>query len=373
VPLSAASSAARFGPGAFRLFLAGMVVLHHAHLIALGTWAVFVFFTLSGYWVTGMWHQTYRRCRAPYATFIASRYWRLLPVYVVCYALTLLLLWTLDAPEWPALVSDHLARPEWIARLLLIASSSYQEVPLPPAWSLDVEMQFYLVLPVLAAVVGWAAARAPLVRSAALATLVVVGVGAYFTAPVGNYVLFFLAGIMIWQCNWHASRPLAAASALGVVAAVVALWWIPATHDVISGTATIPIDRRINVANDMMCAALAMAALPFAAYNVRMPVTGALDRDLGNLAYAVYLFHYLPKFVVDLTLVPRGWPWASVLAVDLVLVVIGSVTLYWFLDRPLDNWRKQWVRSRQVHAAGARTVRGQDTVAASATASGSGT
>jgi peptidoglycan/LPS O-acetylase OafA/YrhL len=365
---STATTAARFGPGAFRLFLAAMVVLHHANLIALGSWAVFVFFVLSGYWVTGMWERTYRRCRFPYPTFIASRYWRLLPLFAVCYALTFLVLWASGSPDWPPLVANHLRSPEWFARLLLIASSSRQEVPLPPAWSLDIEMQFYLVLPLLALVVGWPAARAGWVRAAGLATLLSAGVYAYFKAPIGNYAFFFLAGMTIAQCRWSPSRRLAAFSASACAAAVVALWIAPATHDIISGTATIPTDRAINIANDMMCAALAALVIPFAARNVHVLTVGALDRHLGNLAYAVYLFHYLPKFVIDLHVAPLGWPRALVLALDFAVVAAGSVALYWWIDRPLDDRRRQWVKSRRMTADGRQTIPEKDAFAAGATA-----
>ncbi len=39
------------GPGYFRLFLAALVFLHHSSRLHLGTFAVYIFFILSGYWI----------------------------------------------------------------------------------------------------------------------------------------------------------------------------------------------------------------------------------------------------------------------------------------------------------------------------------
>ena len=68
------------GPGAFRLFLAFVVVLHHSTPVRLGAWAVGLFFCLSGYWIAAMWGVKYSRLDHPYTEFLVSRWWRLAPV-----------------------------------------------------------------------------------------------------------------------------------------------------------------------------------------------------------------------------------------------------------------------------------------------------
>ena len=65
------------GPGMFRLLLSLLVVLHHSLPLRLGTWAVYVFFILSGFWICRMWRQRYAETQSPYLTFLVSRWWRL--------------------------------------------------------------------------------------------------------------------------------------------------------------------------------------------------------------------------------------------------------------------------------------------------------
>ncbi len=69
------------GPGLFRLLLAEVVFIHHLSRFACGTAAVYVFFSLSGYWIYQMYTRRYSKARFPYLTYLISRAWRLLPTF----------------------------------------------------------------------------------------------------------------------------------------------------------------------------------------------------------------------------------------------------------------------------------------------------
>jgi peptidoglycan/LPS O-acetylase OafA/YrhL len=72
----------KLGPGAFRLILALAVVLHHCtRFFPFGTVAVYVFFILSGYWVTRMWEERYSTSQNAYSLFVLSRSLRIFPLY----------------------------------------------------------------------------------------------------------------------------------------------------------------------------------------------------------------------------------------------------------------------------------------------------
>jgi peptidoglycan/LPS O-acetylase OafA/YrhL len=63
------------GPGAFRLLLALAVLVHHSvGFIACGAPAVYLFFVLSGYWVTLLWDRKYSGLAHPYLVFWSSRW-----------------------------------------------------------------------------------------------------------------------------------------------------------------------------------------------------------------------------------------------------------------------------------------------------------
>src|ERR1017187_6680647 len=68
-------------PGAYRLFLALMVLVSHSSRFDLGPWAVFSFFVLSGYWIYRMWDEKYSRIEGGVIAFYKSRFWRLFPVF----------------------------------------------------------------------------------------------------------------------------------------------------------------------------------------------------------------------------------------------------------------------------------------------------
>src|SRR5580704_4283010 len=71
-------------PGAFRFFLATVVLVFHYSSFGVGHAPVYLFFSLSGYWVYVMWQNKYEATRDPYVTFVISRIWRLGPVFLPC-------------------------------------------------------------------------------------------------------------------------------------------------------------------------------------------------------------------------------------------------------------------------------------------------
>src|SRR5215469_4872256 len=131
------------GPGVFRLSLALLVFLNHTSRVDLGFSAVLIFFLLSGYWIFSMWTTRYSKARQPYATFFVSRMWRLLPAFLLCSAIA----WSL------AILNDEVPPlGNWLYQLvpnLIIIGYGLDWQPNVPAWSLDIEVQFYLIAPLL--------------------------------------------------------------------------------------------------------------------------------------------------------------------------------------------------------------------------------
>lgn len=130
-------------PGAFRLILASAVVIHHSLPLRVGYPVMYIFFILSGYWITKMWQSRYVKTRNSYLTFLVSRWRRIAPAFFLCVVLGVCS---------GALVHDKdvlslITNPAWWLRQIPIAASTGPIKPLPPSWSLDVEMQFYLLAP----------------------------------------------------------------------------------------------------------------------------------------------------------------------------------------------------------------------------------
>jgi peptidoglycan/LPS O-acetylase OafA/YrhL len=195
----------KMGPGFFRLFLSFVVVFHHSFPLRLGAWGVYVFFILSGFWICRMWRQRYAWTHHPLLTFIISRWWRLAPVFLTCTVLSVASGFFLS----DAGALQRASHPIWWVRQLLIAGSNQVGTNLPPTWSLDVEMQFYLVAPFLIALFEG-------IRPVFRWTIIAAASGwlILFTLRGGTiqysnltlFVGFFLIGVTIEMCKWKPSR-----------------------------------------------------------------------------------------------------------------------------------------------------------------------
>jgi peptidoglycan/LPS O-acetylase OafA/YrhL len=68
-----------------------------------------------------------------------------------------------------------------------------------------------------------------------------------------------------------------------------------------------------------------------------------LDRTLGNLAYPVYLFHWVPVVMVGHINHFKNLTFQPVL--EVLFAAIGSTLIYVVIDRPLDRRRRKFVES----------------------------
>lgn len=327
-------------PGRFRLGLATIVVVTHFSRLELGAAAVYLFFVLSGFWVYRMYAGKYRRAPHPGRLFVASRAWRLLPAFLLFNALAFL---------FHVALHDAASRQSWldvIPNVAIIGYASLPSAPLNPAWSLDMELQFYLAFPLLFLLLDALAKRAVLV----LAVTLGLG-GLYIAAFIDSdngpatmlpYAGLFLLGVLAARLGWRPSRRLEIGSltvlgfgALGVIGAP------PLRGFVIHG-----LSADAFAWNPAVNFALALAAGPLALASVHARSTPR-DRLVGDMSYIVYCSHWLAVIAAQAFLSGAG-------RLDKGLAVAGLVALtylssYFVLtgfDRPIGRWREAWVARR---------------------------
>ena len=337
-----------FSPGLFRLFLACVVFAQHSTRLLLGAAAVFLFFGLSGYWIATIWETDYAATRSPAFTFYVSRAWRLLPAFWVAnlFAIAIAALkgrlpeayhTVAFTPHLIPMISGNLG-------LLGYALLPHAERLLDTAWSLDVEVEFYLIFPLLMLLhPRWRVGAVSLAGFFGLCAILLYGEPVY--RNLGYYILFFGIGLYFHHSRKVPSQRLALTGLSLSLLCLCACCAVPELRGLVlaANHATGESVRWSYAAN----AALAFIMMPFAFRTVHQP-SPRHDRVLGDLSYLVYLFH-----VPALALLGDSYFNMSLRqrlpALALVWIGVFAISLaFWALvHRPLERRRKLFTSGRR--------------------------
>lgn len=296
-------------PGAFRLFLAVLVLVSHSSRLDVGRFAVLLFFLLSGYWVRRIYQSEFQDRR--WLTFYVSRWLRIAPLFFIV---------TLVAAMARGL-------PLGWENLTIFGIATTGRDPTGVSWSLDVELQFYLVAPLI---FGLAGRRA--VFTAITAALCLLGwwVKARFgIVTVLMYLPVFACGALIADARWSPDRKYALASLAGFVATTALIVAIPMTAAFLNKEKPHLFD------DDLFGMLWALPLVPYVASSL-WSRSGARDRDVGNWSYPLYLVHYpLIAFIVA-----HGHSkWIGV-----ALAPVVALALYYGPDRFFERVRRAIIR-----------------------------
>lgn len=234
---------------------------------------------------------------------------------------------------------------------------------LPPAWSLVVEVSFYVFLPFYAAAIGAAARKGrPLaVELAGLAVLFAVGVIAIVVIGVGHDVPWitvlpqhlgaFALGMLLAVISARAwSAP--ATLRLARIGRPTWIWWSVAMAALFAIPFALRVDP-LEAPSTAQAIGLNLCQMLVGICVVVPVVLGPQDHGLirkvlrsrpavylGLLSYGIYLWHwYILRIVADWF----DWPlyhgnWVAVLAVALPIVVFAASVSWFGLERPILRW-----------------------------------
>lgn len=318
--------------GLFRLLLASLVLISHLGIsiagINPGVSAVIVFYLLAGHVVSRLWQRRPQtELLAGGLWFWSDRLWRILPMYGFCLALAVLV-WLCGAQS-PFLAREP-AAPDWLANLLILPLNFYMYsgqdafTLLPPAWSLAVELQFYLLVPLLLGRPGWAAV-------AALASLLVFALAQFGRLDTDIFGYRLLPGVgFVFMAGTLLGRPGRLARGL-----LLMLWLASALYAVYLVFWGQQHPYNIEVALGL---ALGIPALVLLLRHP-LPVSWqAWQRFAGELSYGLFLLHFPVIWGLQLL----GWSgphtaWA-VWLLSALLAALGHA----LVERPL--WRRYRTR-----------------------------
>ncbi len=348
------------------LAIVGVLAFHGGVAFTGGFLGVSMFFTLSGFLITGLLlsEQAGRRIGSRHIdlrAFWGRRVRRLLPAALVAIALSSLLVWRTAGPaELLAFRADALAALLYGANWhFVIAGQSYASLFAAPSpvlqfWSLAIEEQFYILFPLLAYGILRLAHGSRRILAAVLAGLFVVSAALPHVFSWSNDRIYFgtdtraaelLAGALLAvtlslrgcaidavDAAWS-PRTRRAVAVAGTVALALILftWWSTSQASAWVYAGGLPLYSGLS--------ALVVLAALVPASPVRRALSWRPFRELGRISYGLYLYHW-PVF---LALAPARTGWAPLprfvvgTAVAIGLAVVSSI----FIEEPIRS-RRPW-------------------------------
>lgn len=353
---------------ALRGLAVGAVLLFHAQLLPAGYLGVDLFFVISGFLITGLVLQGQRQGRFSLVAFYWRRAKRLLPAAYACLAAVVLAApWWLNRAELADLREQLWGSLGFASNLVLWQQTGYfsgvaERKPLLHFWSLSIEEQYYLVLPLLLLALAWRArsAQAAWHRHHA-ALLLGCGISLGFClwlAPRHGAAAFYLLPTRAWELGLGSLGALWVQGAQGqplgwlradrcqgllrrlqlplVILLLAALmgrpasWWAGAVHP---GTTALLVGVSTLL---LLLKTPERRAAPLLLWPLLR---------LGDWSYSLYLLHWpLLAFASNAWVgagpVPLGWRLGA-----LLVALLAAAGLYRFLESPLrqaeirPSWR----------------------------------
>lgn len=279
------------------------VVLYHAKLLPTrgGYLGVDMFFVISGFLITGNILRALANGRFTFSDFYLRRAFRLLPAaYCTVVLCTLGALLIVPSAQWSDYSKQVAGAVTFTANFVLPMQAGYFETaaelkPLLHTWSLSIEEQYYLVLPLLLVLVRtrWHGAMLALLALASLALCAVMVQAAfvYWRLPEvdSRQAAFYLLPARAWQLLVGS---LLAWATLQGRAPVPATWVKRAAVCIVLLLFAFPTDN-VHPRTDAVIVTLA-TAMALAGTGRWLP-SGTLTRAVvrvGDWSYSLYLVHW---------------------------------------------------------------------------------
>jgi peptidoglycan/LPS O-acetylase OafA/YrhL len=320
--------------GTYRTFLALIIVLiHYANVLPyIGHYAVYGFFTLSGFLMTLVMQRNYGYTARGIAGYGINRLLRIYPLYWTACIVSIGILLFLD-PQYTTKFNPTYELPEtskqWIKNILLILKFREGPALISPAWALTVEVFFYVCI-------GFGVSRNKTITAVWLAASAIyagymyfggVSFGHRYSSLVAASLPFSIgASVYFWRAELK--------EMLGVVVEgrYAPLLWLGAA--LLNWKIASMLSGVITWGFYLNCLFCAFITLSFYYQKKLFFISRKADSWLGDLSYPIYLVHYPLGFLLLYCYQQLGWGffrpelavfWISLPAVFLVswLMAVG--------------------------------------------------
>jgi peptidoglycan/LPS O-acetylase OafA/YrhL len=330
-------------PGIVRFVLASLVVFFHiTKFVFIGELAVFCFFILSGYWVSLMYENKYAEKKNPIFVFCCSRILRLAPIFYLVSLLNFIMLYFYKREALNFLASFNLDTVFfWFSNIFLVGYNQIHSQPLVPAWSLDIEMQFYLLLPFLLLLMKSKINRFICTITSFLLSLTLFMFldDLYVSKTILKYLVYFIIGVSIYKSKIKFDNKTEKGFNILFLAILIIHYAIPELFNLVKTTS--------NGYNGLFNILTSFLLIPLLTNSV-LRKSNPKDMFLGGMSYVLYLSHWM--FIIPYNFYIREIskteriPYTTVY---LLITYLFSFLVFKYFDTPLDQLRKKWVSSRE--------------------------
>ena len=336
--------------GAYRTFLALMVVsLHLGGIPAIGAYAVFGFYCLSGYLMTLIMQTSYGYTASGIGKYAANRFLRIYPIYWASILFSVVLIFYLGN-EYTSTYHKTIYLPSDIFELLknLLLFFPFREGPrlTPPAWALTVEIFFYIIIGLGASKTKYVTLVWFILSAVYHLFAVIFQLGwehRYFTIfaaslPFATGALMFHYKKELTQLVGRAAGKTYSYFPFILLLLILFNWYL--------GYKVGSAKRLFFYSNFLLCSIMVATLqsrkeLPF--------ITRKIDKWFGDFSYPIYLIHYQVGIIVILLFAALG---VEIKRPDLTLLIVSIPVIFIFswiitvtLERPIEIVRSNVKKS----------------------------
>jgi len=297
-----------------------------------------VFFVISGFLITSILLRDLEAGRFSLAGFYERRVRRIFPALILVMAAGLVIGWVALLPDEFARLGLHVAGgASFLSNLLLWSESGYfdriaESKPLLHLWSLAIEEQFYIVWPLMLALVWRRRGSIPAVIATLAAGSFALGLVLTATAPTLAFYLplsrgweLMAGGLLAWALLARGAlfeRGADLRSALGALLLAAGVLAISASQSFPGAWALLPV----------LGAVLLISGGPRAWLNRRLLAHPAAVL-VGRISYPLYLWHWLLLAMLNIT--EQGAASIRIRLAAAALAVVAAWLTFRFVERPI--------------------------------------
>lgn len=327
-------------PGLTRFILALLVIFYHLSVsLFFGKFAVGCFFILSGYWIAVMYEKKYSKKRDPLKVFYISRFWRLLPSFYAFSLIAFLFFLAIGSSFMKdVLLLDGFGKIKLIiSNIFILGYANAPKNLLAPTWSLDVELQFYLLFPLIYSFIKKDRTYIYMLLGifSILALYCMTIDVSYILKTSLPYLYLFLIGVAIKIYKVSPGQNIYRSSIIVLILIVAVQYGIPSLRSLYRD--------ETSVYYQLLSLVMTLIAIPILIKSIETR-TDANDKFLGEFSFMIYLSHWIWLLPYNMLVSgASGLTKIAYVAVFFMFTGISSYLVYLFVDRPSEKLRQKWV------------------------------